>query len=397
LLAELRETMRRNDVRRSFIGMGYSGCIVPGVIERNILQNPGWYTAYTPYQAEISQGRLEGLLNFQTMVADLTGLPLCNASLLDEATAAAEAMALCHRVTRGKRDRFFVANTCHPQTIAVLQTRAEGLGLQTVIGDPSTFDFSDAEIFGALLQYPDTDGRVLDIESATARVHDAGALMVVATDLLALALLRPPGEFGADIAVGSAQRFGVPMGYGGPHAAFMATTDAHKRQMPGRIIGVSRDVAGKPALRMAMQTREQHIRRERATSNICTAQVLLAVMSSMYAVYHGPQGLRHIASRVHGATLLLAAGLRALGHDPGQATVFDTLTALPVGRTSEEIHAAADAARVNLRRRDDGRIGISLDETVTAEDLRTLLQVFGAPPTVDSCASPSLTPGPASF
>ena len=297
LLRQLQATARRNAARRSFIGMGYHGCITPQVILRNVLQNPGWYTAYTPYQAEIAQGRLEALLAFQTMVSDLTGLPLCNASLLDEATAAAEAMALCHRALRGKRDAFFVSEHCHPQTISVIQTRAEALGIEVRVADPKTFDFSASDLFGVLLQVPDTYGRVDDVESIAARVHAAGGLVVVATDLLASTLLRPAGELGADIAVGSAQRFGVPMGFGGPHAAFMATTEEHKRHIPGRVIGVSKDAQGRPALRMAMQTREQHIRRERATSNICTAQVLLAVMAAMYAVYQNAVADRTDADR----------------------------------------------------------------------------------------------------
>ncbi|HEY0511339.1 MAG TPA: glycine dehydrogenase (aminomethyl-transferring), partial [Thermoanaerobaculia bacterium] len=271
LLDGLRRMVEKNRVFRSFLGLGYHGCITPGVIQRNILESPGWYTQYTPYQAEISQGRLEALLNFQTMVADLTGLPIANASLLDEATAAAEAMHLCYAVSNGKRNVFFVAEDCHPQTIEVVKTRAGAVGIEVRVGDPQETDFADA--FGLLLQYPATDGRVIDYEPLAGRAHAAGALVVVAADLLALTLLRPPGELGADVAVGSAQRFGVPMGYGGPHAAFLATRDEYKRQIPGRIIGVSRDRHGKPALRMAMQTREQHIRREKATSNICTAQV----------------------------------------------------------------------------------------------------------------------------
>jgi glycine dehydrogenase len=377
LLAQLLCTVRRNVPRRSFIGMGYHGTITPEVILRNVLQNPGWYTAYTPYQAEISQGRLEVLLAFQTMVADLTGLPLCNASLLDEATAAAEAMALCHRALRGKRDTFFVAEHCHPQTIAVVQTRAEALGLRVVVGDPEAFDASDPDLFGVLLQYPDTHGHLVDVESIAARVHAAGALVVAATDLLASTLLHPVGELGADVAVGSAQRFGVPMGFGGPHAAFLATTEAHKRNIPGRVIGVSRDARGRPALRMAMQTREQHIRRERATSNICTAQVLLAVVAASYGVYHGPEGLRRIAERVHAATRILATGLRRLGHDPGDRPVFDTLCVTVQGTTADAVLHAADAAGINLRKIDDARVGISLDETVTREDLRGILGAFG--------------------
>ena len=388
MLTDLRAMAQRNEVRRSFIGMGYSDCIVPGVVLRNVLENPGWYTAYTPYQAEIAQGRLEALLNFQTMVSDLTGLPLCNASLLDEATAAAEAMALCHRALRGKRSTFFVADDCHPQTIAVVEARAEALGLSVTVGPAADAASPGDDLFGALLQYPNTYGHVRDLSPIVEAVKAAGGLSVVATDLLALAVLRPPGEFGVDVAIGSAQRFGVPMGYGGPHAAFLATAEAHKRQVPGRIIGVSRDAHGRPALRMAMQTREQHIRRERATSNICTAQVLLAVMASMYGVYHGPDGLKTIAGRVHGATRSLAAGLRKLGHDPGNGPVFDTLLVDVGAGKAAAIHAAADAAKINLRPVDDSRVGVALDETVSAADLQTLLKVFGQKGPVDLDALP---------
>ena len=379
LLAALRQTMARNRRLRSFIGMGYHGCLVPTVIGRNILENPGWYTAYTPYQPEISQGRLEALLNFQTMIAELCGLPLCNASLLDEGTAAAEAMTLCHRVTKGKRSVFFVAEHCHPQTIAVVRGRAESLGLEVRVGDPGSFDFEAAQPFGALVQYPDTEGRIVDLAPVIERIHAAGAQAVVATDPLALTLLRPPGELGADVVVGSAQRFGVPMGFGGPHAAFLVTRAEHQRQIPGRVIGVSKDARGHLALRMAMQTREQHIRREKATSNICTAQVLLAVMASMYGVYHGPQGLRRIARRVHVAAGVLAAVLRDTGHEVGTAPFFDTITVAHGERTADEVLAAAEAAGFNLRRLDERRVAIALDETVTEADLQGLLRVFGAP------------------
>jgi glycine dehydrogenase len=306
LIDELRALAGRNQVFRSFIGMGYHDCVTPPVVQRNVLENPGWYTAYTPYQAEIAQGRLEALLNFQTMVADLTALPLANASLLDEGTAAAEAMAMCHALDRGQRRVFYVSDGCHPQTIAVVKTRAASLGLEVRVGRAEEADLAAEGAFGLLLQYPTTDGRVRDYAELAARAHAAQALVVVATDLLALTLLRPPGEFGADVAVGSSQRFGVPLGFGGPHAAFLSTKDEYKRQIPGRIIGVSRDAEGRPAYRMALQTREQHIRREKATSNICTAQVLLAVMAGMYAVYHGPEGLRRIARRVHSLTAALA-------------------------------------------------------------------------------------------
>jgi glycine dehydrogenase len=355
VLAELKEIVSKNERRRSFIGMGYYDCITPPVIQRNILENPGWYTQYTPYQPEISQGRLEALLNFQTMVSDLTGLEIANASLLDEATAAAEAMAMCHGLQGGEgRNTFFVSETCHPQTIAVVQTRAEPLGIAVVVGDHATFALNE-KVFGVLLQYPATDGAILDYEPFIREVHKQKALVVVATDLLALSLLKPPGEFGADVAVGSAQRFGVPMGYGGPHAAFFATRDAFKRHMPGRLIGVSRDAQGQPALRLALQTREQHIRRDKATSNICTAQVLLAVMASMYAVYHGPEGLRRIAKRIHA----LAATLPAALGEPQNGPFFDTL----------RFRKAPRPKGVNVREYSDGSWGVSIDETTTAEDV----------------------------
>src|SRR6476620_6278916 len=310
-LAELRAIAQKNEIARSFIGTGYYDCITPPVIQRNILENPGWYTAYTPYQAEIAQGRLEALLNFQTMITDLTGLDIANASMLDEATAAAEAMALCHAAVPNRKT-FFVANNCHPQTIAVVQTRAKPLGIEIKIGDYSQFKF-DSTVFGALIQYPATDGAIYDYTEFVRQAHDAGALVAVAADILALTLLKPPGEFGADVSVGNTQRFGVPLGFGGPHAAYFATRDQFKRHMPGRLVGVSHDAEGRPAYRLALQTREQHIRRDKATSNICTAEVLLAVIASMYAVYHGPKGLRAIAERVHRLTSRLANGLRALG------------------------------------------------------------------------------------
>ncbi|MBX7083865.1 MAG: aminomethyl-transferring glycine dehydrogenase [Nannocystaceae bacterium] len=383
-LALLASRAGRNRVLRSLLGLGYYGCHTPGVIERNIMQNPGWYTAYTPYQAEIAQGRLEALLNFQTMVADLTGLPLANASLLDEGTAAAEAMAMAHRLQSNAGDLFFVAERCHPQTIAVVRARAEAIGLQVEVGDPNAADFAAKKPFGVLLQYPDTDGRAAPLAPLVERIHAAGALAVVATDLLALTLLQPPGEVGVDIAVGSAQRFGVPMGFGGPHAAFMATKDEHKRQIPGRVIGLSKDVAGGPALRMAMQTREQHIRREKATSNICTAQVLLAIMASMYAVYHGPDGLRRIAGRVHGATKLLAAAAAAAGHRVPEGAYFDTLTIELVGpRDADAVVAAALDRGINLRKLDARRVVVALDETVTEAELRDVAIAFGAPAELD--------------
>jgi glycine dehydrogenase len=380
MLAALRRIVQRNRVCRSFLGMGYHGCITPGVIQRNVLENPGWYTQYTPYQSEISQGRLEALLNFQTMVADLTGLPVANASLLDEGTAAAEAMHLCHAQANGKRNAFFVAADAHPQTIEVIRTRAGAIGVEIRVGDPESADLAAGDLFGILVQYPTTDGRVMDYRPLAERAHAAGALVVAAADLLALTLLRPPGEFGADVAVGSAQRFGVPMGYGGPHAAFLATRDEYKRQLPGRIIGVSRDRRGKAAFRMAMQTREQHIRREKATSNICTAQVLLAIMASLYAVYHGPQGLQAIARRVHALAAALAAGLRHLGFAVGREPFFDTLRvgAADAGnRSADEILAAAEARGINLRKLGERAVGIALDETATAADVDELLAIFG--------------------
>ncbi|HEX2223627.1 MAG TPA: aminomethyl-transferring glycine dehydrogenase [Thermoanaerobaculia bacterium] len=370
----LRGMVQKNRVVRSFLGMGYHGCLVPGVIQRNILENPGWYTQYTPYQAEISQGRLEALLNFQTLVGDLTGLPVANASLLDEATAAAEALHMCRALADDAKDVFFVSARCHPQTIAVVRTRAGALGVEVQVGDEESADFAAA--FGVLLQYPATDGRVLDYAPVAERAHAAGALVVVAADLLSLTLLRPPGEFGADIAVGSAQRFGVPMGFGGPHAAFLATRDEHKRQIPGRIIGVSKDRQGRQAYRMALQTREQHIRREKATSNICTAQVLLAIMASMYGVYHGPHGLRRIAERAHTLALILAEGLRRLGYEVEDAPFFDTVRVGTGERAADEILAAAEERGINLRRLGDRAVGIALDEATRASDLEDLLAVF---------------------
>jgi glycine dehydrogenase len=377
VLAEFRALAAKNKVFRSFIGMGYADTVTPPVIQRNIVENPAWYTAYTPYQAEIAQGRLEALLTFQTMVMDLTAMQIANASLLDEATAAAEAMTMAYGL-RGKEGKevFFVADSCHPQTIDVVKTRAGVRGIEVRVGDP----FSDAignDVFGILLQYPATDGAVTDYREVVEKAHASEALVTVAVDLLALTLLVPPGEWGADIVVGNSQRFGVPLGYGGPHAAFFATRDEFKRHIPGRIIGISRDADGKPALRMALQTREQHIRREKATSNVCTAQVLLAVVASMYAVYHGPAGLRRIASRVHQFTTVLAEGLRKLGFDIAHDDYFDTIRVELGSRSASEMIAAAAERRINIRKISDAAVCIALDETVTGKDLSDLLAAFG--------------------
>ena len=387
-LAELRAIAQKNKIARSFIGAGYYDCITPPVIQRNILENPGWYTAYTPYQAEIAQGRLEALLNFQQMIIDLTALDIANASMLDEATAAAEAMALCHAVVPNRKT-FFVDANCHPQTIAVVQTRAKPLGIEVVVGDFREFDFKHSRAsgsrnrdskrdacstFGALVQYPATDGAIYDYADFVRKAHDAGALVVAAADILALTLLKPPGEFGADVAVGNTQRFGVPLGFGGPHAAYFATRDEFKRHMPGRLVGVSHDAEGRPGYRLALQTREQHIRRDKATSNICTAEVLLAVIASMYAVYHGPKGLRAIAERVHRLTSRLADGLRALGCTVTHENFFDTLR---VEVESSEVtldHAAK--AGCNLRGLGPRAVGISFDETTTPQDIELLMSIF---------------------
>ncbi len=373
-LAELRALAGQNKVVRNFIGAGYSDCVVPPVIQRNILENPGWYTAYTPYQAEIAQGRLEALLNFQTMVTDLTALDIANASLLDEGTAAAEAMALCHAVVSG-RDTFLVSESCHPQTIEVVQTRAKALGITVTVGDHAGFSFTD-QVFGVLLQYPTTDGAVIDYEPLIKTAHEAGALAIVAADILALTLIRPPGEMGADVAVGTTQRFGVPLGCGGPHAAYFATRDQYKRHLPGRLVGVSHDALGRPAYRLALQTREQHIRRDKATSNICTAQVLLAVMASMYAVYHGPEGLRRIARRVHDLTCRLAQSLEQLGYGLRHEDFFDTIHIDLGKRSSGEFLRRALQRNCNLRVLGPYSVGISLDETTTPDEIETLLGVF---------------------
>src|SRR6516225_9871942 len=375
-LAELRTIANQNKLARSFIGAGYHDCMTPPVIQRNILENPGWYTAYTPYQAEIAQGRLEALLNFQQMILDLTALDIANASMLDESTAAAEAMALCHAAVPNRKT-FFVADNCHPQTIAVVQTRAKPLGIEIKIGDYSAFNF-DSTVFGALVQYPATDGAIYDYTDFVRKAHDAGALVVAAADILALTLLKPPGEFGADVAVGNTQRFGVPLGFGGPHAAFFATRDEFKRQMPGRLVGISKDPAGRPGYRLSLQTREQHIRRDKATSNICTAQVLLAVIAATYAVYHGPHRLRKIAERIRLQTEILTVALKRFGFDVSEGPRFDTLR-VNLGDRRAAILAKANAEAINVRMYPDGSIGLALDETVSDQDLSTLIGLFGDP------------------
>ena len=400
LLEQLKAMAQENQPTRSWLGMGYSGVIVPGVIQRGILENPGWYTQYTPYQSEISQGRLEALLVFQTLVSDLTGLPLANASLLDEATAAAEAMGMCRSIHRGERGGFFVASSCHPQTIQVVRTRAEALGMFLHLGDPEDTAFEELDLCGILLQYPTTEGRVEDPRPCIARAQSAGITVVIAADLLALTLIEAPGFLGADIAVGSTQRFGVPIGFGGPHAAYLATSEKHARKIPGRVVGVSRDRHDQTAYRLAIQTREQHIRRDKATSNICTAQVLLAIMAGMYAVYHGPEGLRTIARRIHGLTACLAAGLRRLGHRTGDSAFFDTLEVEVVGTSAASVLSAAWELGINLRPYSpeqsasvqaaktstiqntsensdhDHRLGVAFDETTTPQDVMEVLQAF---------------------
>ncbi|MDT3776986.1 aminomethyl-transferring glycine dehydrogenase [Nitrospira sp. MA-1] len=376
VLSELRHLSARNQIYRSFLGMGYYDCLTPPVIGRNILENPAWYTQYTPYQAEIAQGRLEALLNFQTMVADLTALPLANASLLDEATAAAEAMSMCRALSTLHGQTFFVADDCHPQIISVLQTRAQPLNISITVGNPDTLNFSNDETFGILLSYPSTDGTLRSYEALVNQAHESGALVVVSTDLLALTLLVPPGEWGADIAVGSSQRFGVPLGYGGPHAAFLATKETFKRHIPGRMVGVSKDAHGQKAYRLALQTREQHIRRDRATSNICTAQVLLANIAGMYAVYHGPEGLKNIATTVHQLTALTAEGLRRLGCQLDSNAFFDTLRVRCPHLSQAKIIANSQQNFMNLRQYADGSFGIALDEATTITDVSQLLTLF---------------------
>ncbi|EIK4761390.1 aminomethyl-transferring glycine dehydrogenase [Vibrio parahaemolyticus] len=373
MLATMKQFAKQNQVKRTFIGQGYYNTFTPNVILRNVLENPGWYTAYTPYQPEISQGRLESLLNFQQMVIDLTGMEIANASLLDEATAAAEAMTLCKRAGKSKSNVFFVADDVHPQTIEVVKTRAKFIGFEVLVG--SLESLPEQDVFGALVQYPSTTGEVRDLTDIIAKAQANKTLVTVATDLLASTLLKPAGEMGADVAIGSAQRFGVPMGYGGPHAAFMATRDKHKRTMPGRVIGVSIDAKGNQALRMAMQTREQHIRREKATSNICTAQALLANMASFYAVYHGAEGLRTIARRTHHMTAILAAGLTKGGFELAHNSFFDTIT-INTGEKTRDLYTKAHAADINLRAL-PGKLGISLDETTTVADVEVLFAVFG--------------------
>jgi glycine dehydrogenase len=391
LLHELRQIAAKNRICRSYLGMGYSDTVTPAVIQRNVLENPGWYTQYTPYQPEISQGRLEALLNYQTMIIDLTGLPVANASLLDEGTAAAEAMSLVHAVAGKDASAFFIASDCHPQTIEVVRTRAKPLGWQIVVGDPDQFDFR-TKIFGALLQYPSTDGNVRDLRPFISNAHAHGALAVVASDILSLCLLAPPGDLGADVAVGSSQRFGVPLGYGGPHAAYFSCRENYVRHMPGRIIGVSVDAQGKRALRMALQTREQHIRREKATSNICTAQALLAIIASMYAVYHGPRGVKAIAQHVHGLATLLAAGLRKLSVELAHESFFDTVAVRLQETRADQIMAGAEAAGMNFRRLDPHTVVIALDETCSREDVESILAIFGEAPLADLSPRPAIPP-----
>ncbi len=376
VLHQLREIAQQNQVVKSYIGMGYYNTHTPNVILRNLLENPAWYTAYTPYQPEISQGRLEALLNFQTMISDLTGMEIANASLLDEATAAAEAMTFCQRVSKSKSRVFFVSENCYPQTIAVIKTRAAPIDIEVVVGDHLTA-LKDTDCFGVLLQYPALNGEIFSYAHTCELAHAKQAMVVVAADLLALTLLTPPGEFGADVAIGSAQRFGVPLGFGGPHAAYFATKDTHKRQMPGRVVGVSIDSHGNPAYRLALQTREQHIRREKATSNVCTAQVLLANIASMFAVYHGPEGIKAIAARVHKLTTILVAGLNELGFSISNERYFDTIEITTDART-KVIHAVARGLEINLRPVGEGRIGVSLDETCTAADVEAIWAAFAA-------------------
>ena len=374
LLKKIKSIASKNKVARSYIGTGYYGTITPPVIQRNILENPGWYTAYTPYQAEISQGRLEALLNYQTMVTEMTGLSISNASLLDESTAAAEAMVMMFRSTKD-RNQFLVASDCHPQTIDVLKTRSEPIGIELIIKPLDEFNFID-KTFGVLIQYPSTDGKIFDFGDICKQAHDNGSLVAVATDLMALALIPTPGEIGADIAVGNSQRFGVPMGFGGPHAAFISAKENFKRKMPGRIIGESVDSNGNKALRMALQTREQHIRRDKATSNICTAQVLLAVMAGMYSIYHGPIGIKAIANRIHDKTKILANSLKSSGYKIVYEQFFDTIRISLRDNSVNKIVKAAESNNLNFRYFDNGDVGISLDETISQDDLNDILSLI---------------------
>ncbi len=389
-LKKMAATVRSNQVFRSLIGLGYSGCVVPGVIQRNILENPGWYTQYTPYQAEISQGRLEALLNYQTMVSDLTGLPIANASLLDEGTAAAEAMTMCFAIKgRDTSKAFFVSSNCHPQTIAIVETRAKPLGIKVIVDDEKKFDFAQP-IFAALVQYPNTFGSLEDYSQWITSVHSKDAMAILAADVLALTLFKSPGEMGADIAIGNTQRFGVPLGFGGPHAAYFATKDEYKRLMPGRIVGVSKDAEGRNAIRLALQTREQHIRREKATSNICTAQVLLAVMASMYAVYHGPKGLKTIAERVYGWTHGLAEELKKAGFEIRSGEFFDSIVVKMKESQVDSILNQARAQKFNFRKISKTEIGLSLDESTNIEEIQTLIQIFGGKGSASALRIPAI-------
>ena len=375
-LKALKEISKENTVYRSFIGQGYYGTVIPKVILRNVFENPGWYTSYTPYQAEISQGRLEALINFQTMVADLTGFEIANASLLDEATAAAESMTLAQRIGKSKSHKFFIDQNCFPQTISVITARAKPIGIEVIVGDPQQLDSLNKEIyFGALLQYPGNDGAVIDFSKQIEHVHEQNGLVIMATDLLALTLLKSPGEMGADIAIGSSQRFGVPLGFGGPHAAFMATKEKYKRSLPGRLVGASIDENGRTVYRLALQTREQHIRREKATSNICTAQALLAIMAGFYAIYHGPEGLKKIAQSVHSRAIALAKGVNELGYDLKSSSFFDTVTVHSKSHT-QEIFLRAQDQQMNLRMLDESHISISLDEATTDQEIENITKIF---------------------